>query len=330
MSLISIVVPVYNAETYLSRCIDSILSQTYKNLEIILIDDGSTDSSQEICRIYRNKDNRVKVIHQKNKGVSAARNRGLFHAAGDYLGFVDADDWIEPDMYRTLYELINVYNSDIAICGHSIIYPTYKKISDCSDRIVELGREEFLKEVFVGSLKGFIWNKFFKKNLFKRLMFPEDIHYGEDMYIISEILLKDGIKSVYSSKPLYNYFQNDDSITNNIEKNFHSDGTFKLEIALNRIKYLFEGDKYATNLVNLAIAQSTLNVFRMILLDTNDDKNYKKRYEYLKRKLNINKKHFLQSKHNSIKQKILYLLVIISPSLFKLIYKYKNLIIKKI
>ena len=99
MVKISIVIPIYNAEDHLQRCVDSVLNQTEKNIEIILVDDGSKDNSIEICKNYLNQDKRVQLIHQENSGVSAARNRGIEQACGEYIGFIDSDDWIEPNMY---------------------------------------------------------------------------------------------------------------------------------------------------------------------------------------------------------------------------------------
>ena len=100
MVKISIVIPIYNAEDHLQRCVDSVLNQTEKNIEIILVDDGSKDNSIEICKNYLNQDKRVQLIHQENSGVSAARNRGIEQACGEYIGFIDSDDWIEPNMYE--------------------------------------------------------------------------------------------------------------------------------------------------------------------------------------------------------------------------------------
>ena len=115
--LISVIVPVYNVEQYLPRCIDSILSQTYSNLEVILVDDGSADGSGNLCDVYARKDGRIKVVHQANAGVSAARNAGLAAATGDYIGFVDSDDWIEPDMYHRLLENALQYGAQVSACG---------------------------------------------------------------------------------------------------------------------------------------------------------------------------------------------------------------------
>lgn len=112
--LISIIVPVYNVEKYLKECIDSVISQTYKNLEIILVDDGSTDKSGEICDEYSKKDSRIKVIHKENGGLSDARNVALDIAKGEYIGFVDSDDYVEKDMFETLYKLAEEHNTEIS------------------------------------------------------------------------------------------------------------------------------------------------------------------------------------------------------------------------
>ena len=114
---ISVIVPVYKVEPYLRKCLDSIINQTYRNLQIILVDDGSPDNCGAICDEYASKDSRIEVIHQENGGVSAARNAGLKLAAGDYIGWVDSDDWIEPDMYAYMLENMQKYEADIAVCS---------------------------------------------------------------------------------------------------------------------------------------------------------------------------------------------------------------------
>ncbi|MBO7334370.1 MAG: glycosyltransferase, partial [Lachnospiraceae bacterium] len=117
MELISVIVPVFEVEKYLKECIESILNQTYTNLEIILVDDGSPDKCGEICEEYAKTDNRIIVIHHENKGLSSARNRGLDIATGDYIGFVDSDDKIAPDMFEILLNNLKQYDADISICG---------------------------------------------------------------------------------------------------------------------------------------------------------------------------------------------------------------------
>ena len=120
--LISIIVPLHNVEQYLERCINSILQQTYENLEIILIDDGSTDTSGKICDEYAGRDCRIKVIHKEKAGVSAARNAGFAIATGTYIGCVDSDDWIEPDMYETMYQATQKYQVPIAFCRYASVF----------------------------------------------------------------------------------------------------------------------------------------------------------------------------------------------------------------
>ena len=122
MSLISIIVPIYNVEDYLCKCVDSILTQTYKNIEVILVNDGSIDNCGKICDEYALKDNRVKVIHKKNGGIADARNAGLEICCGDYIGFVDSDDWIAEDMYEVLHDFASSNSLDVAICGVNIAY----------------------------------------------------------------------------------------------------------------------------------------------------------------------------------------------------------------
>ena len=121
--LVSVIIPAYNIEDYIGRCLDSIISQTYKNLEIIVVDDGSRDHTGEILDNYAKKDRRIKVIHKENGGVSSARNKGIEAAEGDYIGFIDGDDLIESEMYKTLVDLLEEENADIAHCGYQMVFP---------------------------------------------------------------------------------------------------------------------------------------------------------------------------------------------------------------
>ena len=116
--MISIIVPIYNVEKYLPQCLDSLISQTYRDIEIILVDDGSPDKCPEICDAYAKKDARIKVVHQINGGVSSARNTGLKASRGEYIGFVDPDDWVAPEMYEKMMEALADHKADLAICGY--------------------------------------------------------------------------------------------------------------------------------------------------------------------------------------------------------------------
>ncbi len=183
LPLISIIIPVYNVEKYLRECLDSVLAQTYKNLEVILIDDGSPDSCGKICDEYAAKDNRIKVIHQTNQGVSAARNVGLDAARGEYIGFVDSDDYIQPDMYEYLYQLISKDNADIAMCN-VIQTDTFKSTSPIQENYRLIKN----KDLFDYSDWMYLVNKLFKNTIFKNLSFQMGASAGEDSYIMFHII----------------------------------------------------------------------------------------------------------------------------------------------
>ena len=206
--LISIIVPVYQAEKYIRQCIDSLLSQTYAEFEILLVDDGSLDSSGYICDEYAQKNSRIKVIHQQNMGVSAARNAGLDMATGDYIGFVDADDWIEPNMYERMHEWIKSEDVQIAICGW-ILHDEYSggvNVLSNNDHAL-LEKQQALYYALRGdSFEGYTWNKLFDSKLFasKKCRFREDIYVCEDLLVTIGCI--NMAKSVYyCSEPLYHY-----------------------------------------------------------------------------------------------------------------------------
>ena len=187
--LISIIVPVYNVEKYLRDCLDSIACQSYKNIEIILIDDGSEDKSGEICDEYVSNDNRFFVIHKENEGVSVARNTALRFAKGEYVGFVDSDDTIEKDMFLNLYNSCKDNNSDICICNVNVFENgknTGAYISELVDRRYNKG--EIFKDM--KNISGVLWNKLFYAGVIKGLEFDSDIRFGEDMLFVIQSILK--------------------------------------------------------------------------------------------------------------------------------------------
>ena len=164
LPLISIIVPVYNVKNYLEKCLQSICGQTYKNLEIILIDDGSSDGSGELCDLFAQRDGRIKVIHQTNAGQSAARNRGLAVAQGELLGFVDSDDWIEPDMYEFLYHLLKENGADISICSHYIETAVKTRVKHSSGQFSSFSREEAIRTLVEDKrIRNYMWDKLYKR-----------------------------------------------------------------------------------------------------------------------------------------------------------------------
>ena len=173
MPLISIIVPVYNVENYLRKCIDSLISQTYKNLEIILVDDGSQDKCPNICDEYKDKDSRIVVIHKNNGGLSDARNFGIKYSCGKYVTFVDSDDYVENDYIEYLYNLLKEENTIISVCGHYICYDEKKIKKNASftkkiDKVSALNDILYDKEVDLSS-----WGKLYSKELFDDISFPK-------------------------------------------------------------------------------------------------------------------------------------------------------------
>ena len=179
---LSIIVPIYNAETYLRSCIESILCQTYKNFELLLIDDGSKDSSATIIDEYESSDNRVKAIHKVNGGCSSARNKGLDLAEGDLIAFVDADDVLDKRMYELLIENMDQYNADISACDF------VKEFDESIDKNVNLSLPRIKPRLFskeeryksIPFIQGYVWNKVWKKDVLKNQYFREDVQIVDD------------------------------------------------------------------------------------------------------------------------------------------------------
>ena len=216
--MVSILVPVFNVESYLTECIESILSQDYKPLQVVLIDDGSIDKSWDICQSYLSKDSRIEAYHQSNQGVAVTRNHLLEKAKGDYVLFVDADDWIEKETVCYLVDLLESTNADLAMCDKVI---NDAKPSRNPPVVFELDREravfDFLQhEYFVGSL----WNKLFRRCLLHDEQFHGGVSYGEDALFCWGVLKKVD-KIVVSNKQLYHYRMNLNSISHSFgEKKF--------------------------------------------------------------------------------------------------------------
>ena len=216
-NLISIIVPIYNVEKYLNKCIDSIIHQTYKNLEIILVDDGSPDRCPQICDEYAKKDSRIKVFHKKNGGVSSARNIGLINSTGKYIGFIDPDDYIEPTMYEELLNTLKKSNAKISMCGYASIknnkiinIETYENLTE---KIIS--SEKFLSDILDCKLLGITCNKLFLKDKNSNLQFNENIHYSEDTLLLFDFLNPNDTIAICTKK-LYNYIKSESSINENI------------------------------------------------------------------------------------------------------------------
>ena len=193
--MISIIIPIYNVEKYLSKCIESLVGQTYKDIEIILINDGSPDHCLSICEQYSKKDNRIIVIDQENKGVSAARNAGLKMAKGEYIGFVDPDDWIAPEMYESMHSAMKETNADLCICGYDY-YDEHGKVDENRRYNTKENETITQKDVIYRfsdmppTIRHGVVNKLFKNELLNGQMFKEGLHSSEDVFFLNEYVQK--------------------------------------------------------------------------------------------------------------------------------------------
>ena len=215
MPIVSVVVPVYNVENYLSNCLESIMKQTMKDIEIILVNDGSTDGSGEICKKYADKDNRIKYVEQRNQGVSVARNIGMDVAIGGYILFVDSDDELNAEMIEKLYEDIEKNNADIAVCKIKRIKKQEEILSEEKDNveIYPMLQDEALRSYLTESkLEIGVWNKLFRKETIENLRYYVGRKMNEDKFFAFESIMN-AKKISYRDEALYYYYERDNSAT---------------------------------------------------------------------------------------------------------------------
>jgi len=222
LPLLSVIVPCYNVEQYADKCISSIVGQTYSNLEIILVNDGSIDQTGAICDAWLTKDERIRIIHKQNEGPSFARRSGIENATADYITFVDSDDWIDANMYTHMMSALLSTGSDIAQCGYCHVYddgrieassPPPLKERDKKVQVIE--RKEGVCLILESKYwQSFMWNKIFKKKLFESIVFPTD-YYLED-FVIMPFLFHQASHSVYLNDTYYFYYQRNYSLMNDL------------------------------------------------------------------------------------------------------------------
>ncbi len=212
--LISVIIPVYNVEKYINKCVDSVISQTYKNIEIILVDDGSTDNSSIICDEYKEIDDRIIVVHKKNGGLSDARNVGIENSKGQYICFIDSDDYIASNFIYELYQTLKITNSDISICKYIEVYEGQVNIPIKNKRRIKIydGNKK-IENLYNNNdvVTVVAWNKLYKKYIFENLRYPVGMLH-EDEFIIFDIL-NIAKRVSYTSLPCYYYLKRGDSIT---------------------------------------------------------------------------------------------------------------------
>lgn len=220
---LSIIVPVYNVELYLEKCVNSILKQTFKDFELILVDDGSSDSSSQICEAYKS-DERVIVIHKSNGGLSDARNIGIRYSKGEYLSFIDSDDWIDEDMFSEMLQAASKTDSDIVVCGHRVVTVSGKiEETIVFKNDVVLSRTNATKLILKDEdIPSFAWNKIYRKDLFDFILFPKGRIYEDTATIYKCFNLANRVAII--NRVFYNYLRRPGSIcldvNGNVEKTF--------------------------------------------------------------------------------------------------------------
>ncbi len=299
-SFISIIVPVYNVENYIRECLDSILSQTISNFELILVDDGSTDNSGKICEEYQEKDARIKVFHKENGGLSSARNKGIDEAKGEYFCFVDSDDTIRPDYLDTLYTVITSDDSDLAVCD--IEAPRLAGAEFKEKRAFKMTATEAKKWLYDDRTREYVlmvvaWNKMYSSRIFKGVRYPNG-RLHEDEFLIGPVLSKCDCISFIPER-LYFYRENESGITSEAKRMNvkHLDGVDALservalaiseddkEFALvtfkNALYKCARFFKEAKELVALEMKKASMEKYREVLGDYNDLLSLKQRLKY--------------------------------------------------
>lgn len=322
--MISIIVPVYNVEKYLNRCIESILNQTYKNFELILVNDGSTDKSRQICEKYQAEDNRVIVINQQNKGVSAARNVGLEIAKGEYIAFVDSDDYIERDMYESLINDCKNKNSDITVCGFYQLRPNSKRnelfiknesfIMNSIDCINKFFEDDYIKDLMYAP-----WNKLFKRKVIGNIRFNEELSMGEDILFIFECLEKCNF-IFFNTESKYNYIYRENSA---MREKFSEKRLDYIKAFDCMEKICLERYPNIINSVRKQCFYHKLNCCRNMIINSNYKKVYDIEYKKMILYIEENKKSVFYKMN--YKRKMDYILVRYLPSSYIFINKFLKL-----
>lgn len=321
MNKISIIIPVYQVEKYIKRCLDSILSQTYSNLEIILIDDGSRDMSGKICDEYAVKDSRIKVIHQDNAGVSVARNKGLDICTGDYITFVDSDDFLEPFMYEKMMEKVTEYNCDVVMCDcvkdDGVMQIPYTHNIRAGFYDYDQLKEEYYPHLLMMENVEYpatISNCLilFRREVASSIRYIEGVRYSEDLLFGAQLLYN--AKSFYYMKGefYYHYWMNSDSASHTFKEDKWED----YKVLYKKSSKLFRQNKQILNQSYLMLLFFLYNYAGDIL----ECKNYNEKQKYIYLKNILNDKYVIELFNNI---RIYELRIPLKLKIMTYIYKYK-------
>ena len=311
---ISVIIPVYNLENVIGKCIESVLNQTYDNIEIIIIDDGSCDNSPEIIARYEREHNNIKVIKQKNRGVTAARLAGVKEATGDYIGFVDGDDYIDADMYELLMSNMRQYHADISHCGYEMEFNDgrIRAFYNTGDVIIQDNTKGLIDLISGIQVEPGLWNKLYKKDLFENLRQEESIKINEDL-LMNYYLFKKAQSSVFCDICKYHYIIRENSASRqNLNRNKIIDPI--------RVKQIMLEDSNVVPVkteIQRMYMETLLNIYNQIIL--NDARKEYQEYKRTILKLLKKEKRFVEGL--SLKKKILYFGAVYGQTFYMLIYK---------
>lgn len=297
--LISVIIPVYNVASYLRKCVDRVIHQTYGNLEILLVDDGSTDECPSICDDYARKDTRIKVTHKKNGGLSDARNKGLDMAKGELVTFIDSDDFIELDMIEYLYNLLDVHHADMSVCQRNEVEEAtgqVKKRLQISDQIIDGNRQCMMAFFTNSAIDTVAWGKLYRTSFFKHVRYPFGRHH-EDVFTTYKLIAQCD-RIVVGRAHKYNYLLRKGSLSKSTFQYRHLDGieANKVRSAFIRerypecLTYANAGIIYATNSCVIEIIQSKVYLPDLIAKMQKDYRLYE--FDFLRGKSSLKAKLF--------------------------------------
>lgn len=321
MPKISVIVPVYKVEAYIHRCIDSIINQTYRDLEIILVDDGSPDNCGKICDEYAVTDKRVRVIHKKNGGVSSARNTGIDIATGEYLSFVDSDDFVDTHLYERLLLTAEQEHADLVECGHQWgKYPNDDSGKVFSYNNIAAIEKAFRDTRFGSGLSISACAKLFKRSIFEHIRFLENSSYGEDMEATVRAFYHSS-KVVKLDVTMYTYMQNDGSCMNSIYTPQKAIG----EVLANKSLIHFFEEKKEEQLRHYFVSR-TLNIMFSHLYKCYENKSsleFRDAINFIRKELK--QLYFNEKKHLNVKEQLMYMACRHTPRLWYLMVKMKRI-----
>lgn len=313
--LISVIIPAYNIEPYIARCLDSVLAQSYTNLEIIIVNDGSKDNTGNILEEYKKKDDRIRVIHKENTGVSDTRNKGIDAATGEYIGFVDGDDVIHQDMYKTLLENAIKYDADISHCGYQMVFPNRTDDYYGTEKLVLQDNHKGVFDLLDASyVEPGLCIKLYRRDLIGKYRLDKSIRINEDL-LFNYDMFKKAKKSVYEDKMLYYYMVRSASAST------QKTNRYKILNPVDVMRHIMNNEEGELQ----AIAQRRLFYLleKICVQDKSQLREHISEEEYTRLKLEA-KRVLKAAKNNcfiSVKQRCQAILAIYFPMLYRMIYK---------